>query len=336
MAAIAKRQGGVVTRQQVLFAGGTDQLLDSELAGRRWRRVHRGVYVTFTGPLPDDSRRWAAVLACGPGAALCRESALVVDGVLDEAPSDRARAGAPGGAERLISVAVPWERRIAPPHGVRLHRDSRLDSKVHPVAAPPRTRVEDSVLDVLDDCERADAVVDVVLRACQRRRTTARRISEAAAGRSRLRWRALLADLLLDAADGVESPLERRYARDVERPHGLPRGQRQHRERLALGTRWRDVRYGAGVVVELDGRSAHPLELAHRDYARDNTAALRGEAALRYGWRDVAGRPCAVAAQVLELLRRLGWRDAAQACSPACDVRALAAESGSPPGSPRR
>jgi very-short-patch-repair endonuclease len=80
---------------------------------------------------------------------------------------------------------------------------------------------------------------------------------------------------------------------------------------------YRDVRYPQWkTIVELDGREAHPPDEKFRDLRRDNRAAIAGDASLRYGWRDVAGDPCAVAAQVALLLTNRGGpehpNDAAQ------------------------
>jgi len=55
----------------------------------------------------------------------------------------------------------------------------------------------------------------------------------------------------------------------------------------------RDLEYRAwGLVVELDGRLNHAdTERVMRDMARDNAVTVTGRATLRYGWREVAGRP---------------------------------------------
>ena len=47
--------------------------------------------------------------------------------------------------------------------------------------------------------------------------------------RSRYKYRKLVTGILGDVAVGAESPLEMRFLHDVERPHGLPRGDRQQR-----------------------------------------------------------------------------------------------------------
>ena len=44
-------QDGVVSRGQVLAAGGTDGDIERLVRRREWARVHPGVYVDHTGPL---------------------------------------------------------------------------------------------------------------------------------------------------------------------------------------------------------------------------------------------------------------------------------------------
>jgi hypothetical protein len=57
--------------------------------------------------------------------------------------------------------------------------------------------------------------------------------------------------VLVDVRDGVRSPIELDYLRDVERAHGLPVGQRQFARRNTEA----DVYYtDYGLLVELDGR----------------------------------------------------------------------------------
>ena len=166
------------------------------------------------------------------------------------------------------------------------------------------------------------AALDLVLRATQRRLTTVDRLRGALAQRPRHRWRRLLVEVLTDAANGVASPLERHYLRDVERRHRLPSGARNAREQAPGG--WplvprRAVRQVADVV-ELDGREAHPVDGAFRDLRRDNHAVVAGETVLRFGWRNVVGNPCEVAAQVGAVLQARGWTGRPMPCGTGCSV----------------
>jgi very-short-patch-repair endonuclease len=74
------------------------------------------------------------------------------------------------------------------------------------------------------------------------------------------------------------------------------------------------------VVVELDGREAHPAESWFRDMDRDNRAAFAGEQALRYGWREVVNDPCHIASQVGSVLTHGGWPGLPRPCGVDCAV----------------
>jgi hypothetical protein len=140
--------------------------------------------------------------------------------------------------------------------------------------------------------------------------------------RERLRWRADLHEVLEAAVTGDHSVLEFRYHRDVERAHGLPEPGRQVPFTAKDGRRGRRDRVYReyGVVVELDGRLAHPEESRWKDKARDNAAAAARQQSLRYDWAAVTKRPCATAAEVGEVLRNHGWRGRPRPCSPGCPV----------------
>ena len=180
-------------------------------------------------------------------------------------------------------------------------------------------------------CMGAEAVLTLVFRVTQRRFTTAGRLRVALRLRTRQRWRRLLGEVLEDAGDGASSALERRFLRQVERAHGLPRGMRNRQEKVqVLGGRPPQSRY-LGIrlprwrlVIELDGRGAHPEELRFRDMRRDNRLAQEGETALRYGWHDIAVQPCEVAAQIISLLRDRGWTGRPRPCGPRCRVNTVA------------
>jgi hypothetical protein len=60
---------------------------------------------------------------------------------------------------------------------------------------------------------------------------------------------------------------------------------------------------------------------------RDNAAVVDGRRVLRYGWADVAGQPCAVAAQVATVLRASGWSGTARRCGTQCTVIAESSRS---------
>lgn len=72
----------------------------------------------------------------------------------------------------------------------------------HPALLPPRTRVEETVLDLVDAALTLDDALGWIARACGRRLTTAGRLREAASERPRLRWRREVAAGLSDVREG--------------------------------------------------------------------------------------------------------------------------------------
>jgi hypothetical protein len=303
---LASAQAGVVGRAQLAALGVSRAYVRVQLRARRWQRAQPRTYVTFTGPMPFATRVWAAILYAGGGAVASHGTAAHLSGLTEVVPEE-------------IEVTVTHGHRAAQRPGLRVRQSRLLASTRHPTLVPPQTRVEDTVLDLTEATRSEYVVIDVVLRSCQRRLTTPARLRDAAAARKRMRWRLLVTDLVGDVRDGVQSALERRYLRDVERSHRLPRGTRNAAEGRPGRRRYRDVRYLRwGVVVELDGRAAHPDEWKERDDLRDNEVLTEdGSRTLRYGWQAVTTDPCGTAAQVARLLRSNGWRGSITRC-PSC------------------
>lgn len=309
---LARQQAGVVARRQLLPLGVTRSQVTWSLQRGQWQRLAAGVYLTHAGPVPEPARLWAALLRAGPEAVAGPRATLWLAGVVPDPP-------------RPLDVCVPHGRHPEIPD-VRVLRRSWLEELRHPVHAPPRLRLDVALLDVTADLRRPEQVVDLVLRVTQRRLSTADRIGAHLMARRAHPWRELLTDLTSDVLDGVQSPLERRYRDDVERAHGLPQGTRNRPETVDGSRRYRDVRYeDFDVVVELDGREAHPDDERFRSRVRDNRLARQGTHALRYGWREVAGAACGVAGEVAGMLRRGGWTGTLQPCRPGC-IAHLAAE----------
>jgi very-short-patch-repair endonuclease len=302
---ISARQCGALTRRQALECGLTDEAIEARLRDR-WQRVLGSIYVTHNGPLSRDCLLWAAALRAGDGAVLSHQSAAEVAGLVDEPQSP-------------IHVTVPTERRVRRISGIVVHRSSRVDAARHPIRLPPQTLIEETMVDLTQSSRSLEQALGWITRGCGRRLVRPDRIASAIDARKKVRWRGELLAAVNDVAEGVHSPLELRYLRDVERAHGLPRGSRQHAVGRVGGRFYDDVRYVEfGVVVELDGRSAHPDEARWRDMRRDNLSVASGARVLRYGWADVTGQPCEVAAQVATVLRAAGWRGPGRRCRPAC------------------
>ena len=226
----------------------------------RWQRLQRGVYASFSGEPSRETILWAALLRAGPDAVLSHQTAAERHGLIDEPSS-------------LISITVPASRHPAQVKipGVVIHRSDAILRTRHPAMLPPCTRVEDTVLDLIQVAATFDDAYAWICRAIGRRRTTADRVRLAMAARSKMRWRREITAALGDAQGGALSVLEYRYVHRVERPHRLPVARRQARIRHGTGNRYLDNLYEEyGVCVELDGTAAHPADEQWRDKRRDN------------------------------------------------------------------
>jgi predicted transcriptional regulator of viral defense system len=116
--AIAVRQHGNVTRQQLGDQGLTLGAIRHLIGCGRLIRVHRGVYAVGRPPVTSLERACAAVLACGPRAALSHTSALTLWGIYKH-------------WRFPLEVVVLGDRR---PTGIRVHRARalhRADISIH-------------------------------------------------------------------------------------------------------------------------------------------------------------------------------------------------------------
>jgi hypothetical protein len=303
---LARPRAGTVLTSELVALGADYAWITRQVDSRRWQRLHRGVLVTYSGPMSWRSHAWAALLYAGAGAALSHDSAAAWH---EFRPPRRGP----------VHVTVPAERRVRPTAGVVLHR-----ARTMPPASgrPRRVWRGDTTLDLVAAAASVDDAVGWMCDAV-RAGTAPLEIVHALDRRPNVRRAALARELLVDVGAGVESPLERRYHRDVERRHGLPPSRLQQRE--VIGGLWirADVVYvGLGVRVELDGALAHPGGRTDLDTWRDNAVLIAlGDLTLRYRWPHVVD-PCPTAVQVTAALRRRGWPGDARPCSTDCVVGA--------------
>jgi len=307
-------QHGVIARWQLAQVGLSVRVADVQLHVGRWQPLYRGAYATFTGRPPRMAVLWAAVLRGGPGAALSYDTAAELDRLIDQ-PSRPVHVTVC--AARQITIS-DWEDRRACPK-IIVHRCTRLNDARHPARMPPRTRIEETTIDLIHVSPNLDQALSWLITACGRRLTTAELLLSAMENRAKLRWRSEITGALTDVGEGVHSLLEWRYVHGVEGAHGLPRATRQARSRAGQRRRYLDNRYKEfAVAVELDGQAAHPIEARWRDIHRDNASAGLGIVTLRYGWADVTEDPCRVAAEVARVLKLHGWPGHPRACKRGC------------------
>jgi hypothetical protein len=230
---------------------------------------------------------------------------------------------------RIIHLTVVSRRRPLqhkPVPGIVIHRSDQARSQ-YPLGprAVPRTRIEDTVLDLVASAKDLEEGYSWIARAVSRNLVTVAALRATVAGRKRVRWRAWLADALAESADGVGSSLELRYARDVEQAHGIPKAQRQARRTVGGRTHYKDNWYAEyRVVVEIDGPAYHQGDRAEADKNRDNlNLAADAAQTLRFGPVQVTERACESADLVAATLRRNGWTGTPHPCRrPGCPVAA--------------
>ncbi|MFZ0530246.1 MAG: type IV toxin-antitoxin system AbiEi family antitoxin domain-containing protein, partial [Propionicimonas sp.] len=205
---LARHQAGVISREQMLAFGLSDRVASRLVRQEIWRRVTPGLLA-----LSDETwlqLAWAGVLLGGSAAILGGRTAAHLWGIERDPPTQ-------------ITVFVGRERRIARDDRWRFVRSDRLG-----VGDPPRTRLPQTIVDLapsLNPDQLTSLLADVV----GSNRVRPGDILRVVRQTPRLANRKLLCDLLGDVAAGVDSPLELRYLRDVERAHGLPRAARRER-----------------------------------------------------------------------------------------------------------
>jgi hypothetical protein len=235
---IAQFQDGIVTRRQALDAGLSTGAIVSKLRSGRWRQLYRGVYATFTGPVPRRARLWAAVGYAGPGAELSHETAAELHGFAARRSS-------------VIHVSIPPNRRVQPVRGLLIHLSSRAGLARFPRPVLPHTSVENTILDLVDSAVNFDDVCGWVTRAFGCGLTSDTALRMAARNRKKLRWRLEFGEILTAASLGTHPVLEFRYDRD-----GVTALRRDQDAGSARTTRPASVRSGSTACAPAAARSA--------------------------------------------------------------------------------
>jgi len=133
IARMAVRQHGNITRGQLLAIGLTDNAIAYRVRRGTLFRVHRGVVAVGRPPRTPLERAAAAVLACGPGAALSHAAALALWGFTGHWPT---------------SFDVTVTTRNPRPRGITVHRSrvlGRQDIRVQlgiRATSPARTLID--------------------------------------------------------------------------------------------------------------------------------------------------------------------------------------------------
>jgi very-short-patch-repair endonuclease len=300
LAALAGRQHGVVSVEQLRGLGFTKQAVGRLVERHRLLPLHRGAYAVGHTALTVDARRMAAVLACGPGALLSHRAAASARGLISSAPA--------------LEVTVARGRKPRP--GIVVHR-SRLvhDEDRSNVRGIPTTSVARTIVDLADGLaeERLaravhEAEVQRVFDLAAIERTLARLPGRS--GRHKLRR---VLDAYRPELQFLRSDAERKLKRLCEK-HQLPQPQfNVNVSGFEVDAYWADV----DVAVEVDGAQVHHTRRAfHDDRARDRRLASRGTRVVRLTWRDL--REEAALAAELRAIRAAAALAAGSRPAPAC------------------
>jgi very-short-patch-repair endonuclease len=284
--ALARKQHEVVTREQLLALGFSRHAIRHQLKTGRLHVVHRGVYAVGRRQLSRHGEFMAAVLRCGPTAALMGDSAAMLWQIRPDRPA------------RPIEVSVGCRDRRVPGVVVRRQRHRRIVRRHGiPVTSLVCTFVDLAVRLPEDELEAAISAADIrglidperLRRALDRepprpgvaplRRTLDRRTFRV-----------------------TRSTLERQFLRLV-RQAGLPAPlTRFFVNGYEVDFYWPEVR----LVVECDGLTYHRTTAQQAvDRVRDQVHATVGPAPLRFTHFQVfheAGHVTSVLGRVLARL----------------------------------
>jgi predicted transcriptional regulator of viral defense system len=284
LAALARRQHGVLSRRQLLTAGLSTRTIRRRVEAGRLDLLHREIYALELGRVSLRGQWLAAVLACGEGAILSHRSAAALWGLT------RAQ---PGVVE--VSATAGRSRPGITVHEGGIHNADRAVVDRIPVTSLVRT--------LFDCAEVADA------RQLERMFEEADRLGlleiprleeVCARGRGRRALRPIRR-LIEEAREPVwtRSDLEERFAIFC-REQGFPPNE-TNVEILGheVDAFWPRER----VIVELDGYAFHRHRTAfENDRAKDTARQVAGYKAIRVTDRRLRREPDVLAGEIRSLL----------------------------------
>jgi very-short-patch-repair endonuclease len=293
--ALARRQGGVISRRQLLALGVPRWRTRAQVNARRWRRLHRQTIVVHTGPIPAQALQWAAVFEAGSRGALDGVSSLIA-------------AGLRGFSEDRQRVSVPRGTRVyrSPRINIRQTRRWRRSDIVS--NGVPRVRTEVAAVHAALWAQSNRQAALILAMTVQQRLANAEDIARALLEIRRDRRRRFVEKVLLDLMGGAESLGEIDFAVRCRR-RGLPEPDRQVVREGRGGNYFLDVYWeGYGVVLEVDG--IHHLHATNvvADALRQNHVSLDGDTVLRLPLLGLRVAEDAFFGQIETALRRGGWK----------------------------
>jgi very-short-patch-repair endonuclease len=287
--AVARRQGGVLSRAQCRAAGLSARQVDGLLRQGALQRMGSGVLRLSGAPFSEDTRHWHAVLATG--GVLIAGSAAFLWQLIDRPPAQ-------------VQVAIGSQRRVDGPAGVRVRRLDISGAELTTRFRLPVTTRARSAVDYLADCAFTEAMPFADRALAQGWLTMQdlhQRLRRPVTGNARVR------QVIRTLTAGAEAESERRLHR-LLRAHGITGWTANHPVRQGGRLIARvDIAFPAQrLVIEVDGLAYHSdRSRFQRDRTRQNELVNLGWTVLRFTWQDITADPDRVIATVRLALHRI-------------------------------
>jgi hypothetical protein len=282
--ALAERQHGVVTREQLHALGYTRAAIRHRLEKGCLHESHPGVYAVGARRLTLEGHLIAAVFACGDGAFVSHESAAALHGLVAAPPA--------------VHVSVPADR-LPRPRGVRVHRRTGLLPR--DVTRRRNIPVTTPIATIVDLAARApEREVDALVSDADVRGLCTPEQVRRAVGEMRGRPGAARVRKLLDRQTFrlTRSHLERLFLAIVD-DAGLPR---PIVNGVEVDFYWPEL----GLVVETDGLRYHRTAAQQtKDLRRHQRHAAAGLTCVPFSHWQVARERTYVIATLTSVARRL-------------------------------
>ncbi len=284
----------VFGRRSLAMSGFTWSRVEANIRAARWQRLGSAI-VVHSGPLSVDEQCQAALLNCGPRAALTSFTALRSCG-LGGWDREGIHVIAPLGVARPVvrglDIRMHWTRRPLAPELIR-------NGSCH-APAPAVVLAASSLNSPRSACGIAIAAV-------QQRLISAAQLTQAIDNAVGARHRRALRAAAADVAMGSEALSEIDFVRLCRRA-GLPEPTRQAVRTDSLGRRryvdaeW-ELADGRTVAVEVDGALHLAVSQWWSDQLRQNELVLAGSVVLRFPSVVVRTEPTVVTGQLHKALR---------------------------------
>lgn len=293
---LAGRQGGVVSRRQLLALGVPRWRTRAQVRAKRWTAHWRQTIAVHTGDLGEQALLWAGTFEAG------------IRGVLDGTAALLA-AGLKGYTVDRIRVSVPRGAKVHRSRAIDIRQTRRLVAgDVDERPGPPRVRPEVAAVRAALWAATDRQAALIITMTVQQRIADAEVIGRELLTVKRDRRRRFVERVVLDVVGGSESLGELDVLRECRR-RDIPLPDRQVVRRGANGTYFLDTRWSRfGVVLEIDGiHHVHAAQVVG-DALRQNDVVLDGDLVLRLPLLGLRVSPDSFFDQVEQALRSRGWR----------------------------